>query len=49
MTLGQAAEPVAFGVVRVRDPQRAGDQVQVHAQLVETEAVFVKAGRRSLA
>jgi hypothetical protein len=41
--LGHAAEPLTLRVAGARDPQRSGDQVQVHAQLVEPEAVLVEA------
>src|SRR5258708_13124455 len=48
VVLGQAAKPVTLGVAGARDPQRAGDQVQVHAQLVEPETVLIKAAPAQL-
>lgn len=41
--LGHVAQPVTLGGAGARDPQRSGDQIEVHAQLVEPEAVLVKA------
>jgi hypothetical protein len=43
MVLGNAAEPLTLGMAGARDPQRSRDQVQVHAQLVEPEAVRIEA------
>src|SRR5580692_1212646 len=45
---GHTAEPVTVGVAGIRDPQRSRDQVQMHAQLVEAQAVPVKAGAAQL-